>query len=178
MATGNNDIGRPILEELSEEIQRRGLEHWEAPDLVAQPLVLLYRCLDDSPDTAGEKRKLYAKICRLDAFAGARIEVTVAKKLNQHVLQPSLIDRLIDREPGNRKEAQDARNQSLQRIEGFCAAGPGVAAQFPPLPDGPAGLRQGTVALGLLLWAAGYDRGVDRAGRAIATSWRAWWRRW
>jgi type VI secretion system protein ImpA len=66
MATGNNDIGRPILEELAEEIQRRGLEHWEAPDLVAQPLVLLYRCLDDAQDTAGEKRKLYAQICRLD----------------------------------------------------------------------------------------------------------------
>lgn len=66
MATGNNDIGRPILEELAEEIERRGLQHWEAPDLVAQPLVLLYRCLDDAPDTAGEKRKLYAQICRLD----------------------------------------------------------------------------------------------------------------
>lgn len=41
----------------------------------------------------------------------------MAKKLNQHVLQPSLIDRLIDREPGNRKEAQDARNQSLKELK-------------------------------------------------------------
>ena len=66
MATGNNDIGRPILQELAEEIERRGLEHWENPDLVAQPLVLLYRCLDDPQDPAGDKRKLYAQICRLD----------------------------------------------------------------------------------------------------------------
>jgi len=41
----------------------------------------------------------------------------VAKKPYQHVLQPSLIDRLIDREPGNRKEAQDSRNQSLKELK-------------------------------------------------------------
>src|ERR1035438_2238010 len=66
LATGNRDIGRPILQELAEEIERRGLEQWENPDMVAQPLALLYRCLDDPQDTGGEKRKLYGQICRLD----------------------------------------------------------------------------------------------------------------
>jgi type VI secretion system protein ImpA len=66
LATGNKDIGRPILQELAEEIDRRGLEQWENPDLVAQPLVLLYRCLDDPQESGSEKRKLYAQICRLD----------------------------------------------------------------------------------------------------------------
>ncbi len=65
MATGNHDIGRPILQELADEIERRGLEQWENADVVAQPLVLLFRCLDD-PDAVGDKRKLYARICRLD----------------------------------------------------------------------------------------------------------------
>jgi len=41
----------------------------------------------------------------------------VAQKPNQRVILPSLIDRLIDREPGNRKEAQDARAQSLRELK-------------------------------------------------------------
>jgi hypothetical protein len=65
LVTGNKDIGRPILQELAEEIERRGLEQWEDPDLVAEPLALLYRLMDDAQDASGEKRKLYAKICRL-----------------------------------------------------------------------------------------------------------------
>ena len=62
LATGNNEIGRPILQEIAEEIQQRQLEDWENTDLIAQPLALLYRCLDE----ADEKRKLYARLCRLD----------------------------------------------------------------------------------------------------------------
>jgi type VI secretion system protein ImpA len=66
MATGNSEIGSPILQELAEETERRALEDWESADLVAQPLALLYRCLGDSPETAADRRKLYARICRLD----------------------------------------------------------------------------------------------------------------
>lgn len=39
------------------------------------------------------------------------------KTPNQRLLQPSLIDRLIDREPENRKEAQESRNQSLKELK-------------------------------------------------------------
>lgn len=39
------------------------------------------------------------------------------KPSQQRAILPSLIDRLIDREPGNRKEAQDARNQSLKELK-------------------------------------------------------------
>jgi type VI secretion system protein ImpA len=67
LATGNREIGLPILQEVSDEIQRRGLEQWETGDQLAQPLALLYRCLDDVPDLAAERRALYARICRLDA---------------------------------------------------------------------------------------------------------------
>jgi type VI secretion system protein ImpA len=62
LATGNDEIGRPILQEIAEEIQQRQLEDWENTDLISHPLGLLYRCLDE----ADEKRKLYARICRLD----------------------------------------------------------------------------------------------------------------
>ncbi|MEP7355416.1 MAG: type VI secretion system domain-containing protein, partial [Acidobacteriota bacterium] len=63
LALGNAALARPILHDLSEEIARRKLEDWESPDLVSQPLALLYRCLDPE-DT--HKQELYARICRLD----------------------------------------------------------------------------------------------------------------
>lgn len=41
----------------------------------------------------------------------------MAKRPNQRVILPSLIDRLIDREPENRKEAEDGRSQSLRELK-------------------------------------------------------------
>ena len=41
----------------------------------------------------------------------------MAKLGTQRTIQPSLIDRLIDREPENRKEAQEMRNQSLRELK-------------------------------------------------------------
>jgi type VI secretion system protein ImpF len=41
----------------------------------------------------------------------------VAKKPNPRGILPSLIDRLIDREPQNRKESQDFRAQSLRELK-------------------------------------------------------------
>jgi type VI secretion system protein ImpA len=66
LATGNDDIARPILEELAGEIEQRHLEAWEGPEVIAPPLALLYRTLLNSGDSDDEKRKLYARICRLD----------------------------------------------------------------------------------------------------------------
>lgn len=67
LATGNDEIGRPILQDLAEEIERRGLEAWEGSELIATPLALLYRCFTTSGSgESEERRKLYARICRLD----------------------------------------------------------------------------------------------------------------
>lgn len=41
----------------------------------------------------------------------------MAPKLNTRILQPSLIDRLIDLEPGNHKEAHVAQGQSLRQLK-------------------------------------------------------------
>jgi type VI secretion system protein ImpF len=41
----------------------------------------------------------------------------VAKKPTPRTILPSLIDRLIDREPENRKEVQEGRNQSLKELK-------------------------------------------------------------
>jgi type VI secretion system protein ImpA len=66
LATGNDEIGRPILQELAEEIEQRGLQAWEGPEVIAQPLALLYGSLANLGDSEEERRKLYARICRLD----------------------------------------------------------------------------------------------------------------
>ena len=74
MASGHEDIALPILEELAAEIERRKLEDWEAPDMVAHPLALLYRCLEQAATaTPEEKQRLYAWICRLDPLQALNV---------------------------------------------------------------------------------------------------------
>lgn len=66
LATKHEAIAFPILVELAEEIERRKLEEWEDPALVAQPLALLYRCSEKLGRADAEKEKIYQKLCRLD----------------------------------------------------------------------------------------------------------------
>jgi type VI secretion system protein ImpA len=66
MASGHEDIAFPILEEIGKEIGQRNLEDWEAPDMLAHPLVLLLRCLNKLDSTPEDRQKVYSRICRLD----------------------------------------------------------------------------------------------------------------
>jgi type VI secretion system protein ImpA len=66
ISTGHDTIAVPILEELVGEIKRRRLEDWESPEMLAQPLALLYRCLAKADGNLDDRQKLYAWICRLD----------------------------------------------------------------------------------------------------------------
>jgi type VI secretion system protein ImpA len=66
LATKHEAIAFPILVELAEEIDRRKLEEWEDPVLVAQPLALLYRCSEKLGRSDAEREKIYQKLCRLD----------------------------------------------------------------------------------------------------------------
>jgi type VI secretion system protein ImpA len=59
-------VAKPILEELVAQIETHKLEDWEAGELVARPLALLYRCLDKLGQDASLKESLYLRICRLD----------------------------------------------------------------------------------------------------------------
>jgi type VI secretion system protein ImpA len=63
---GHDAIAVPILQELAAEIERHKLEDWEPPELLAEPLVLLYRCLTKAGGSTDECQKLYSWICRLD----------------------------------------------------------------------------------------------------------------
>lgn len=71
IAAGQDAIGRPVLQDLSDEIASRSLQDWETPELVSQPLALLYRCLNG--DAVKEKEELYARICKLDPLRALRL---------------------------------------------------------------------------------------------------------
>jgi type VI secretion system protein ImpA len=67
--SGLESIAVPILIELLALIENHKLADWEAGDLVAEPLALLYRCIGKLPEVAaGEhsKETLYPRICSLD----------------------------------------------------------------------------------------------------------------
>jgi type VI secretion system protein ImpA len=66
MSTGHEAIAYPILNDVSDEIERRKLDEWEPSEVVAHPLALLFRCMNQLDGDAETKRKLYARICRLD----------------------------------------------------------------------------------------------------------------
>ncbi len=62
MMTNHETLAQPILEELTQSIDQHQLDEWESREIVAQPLVMLYKLLRDEPT----KLKLYARISRLD----------------------------------------------------------------------------------------------------------------
>ncbi len=72
VTAGHQTIAFPILQDLAGEIERRRLEDWEAPEMVAHPLALLYKCLaaDASPE---ERQKIYSWICRLDPLQAMNV---------------------------------------------------------------------------------------------------------
>ena len=72
VSTGHAAIAHPILQELAGEIERRRLEDWEAPDMIAHPLALLY-CAMGKDGTPEERQKLYAWICRLDPLQALNV---------------------------------------------------------------------------------------------------------
>ncbi|HWC95682.1 MAG TPA: type VI secretion system protein TssA [Candidatus Sulfopaludibacter sp.] len=73
VGTAHEPIAFPILKDLAAEIERRKLEDWESPDLLAHPLALLYKCLSRVDGSQEESQKLYSWLCRLDPLAALSI---------------------------------------------------------------------------------------------------------
>jgi type VI secretion system protein ImpA len=68
--TANQDaIAYPVLMDISNEIERRGLETWESGAMLAYPLSLLLRCLDRRKNSADDREVIFARLCRLDPQA-------------------------------------------------------------------------------------------------------------
>ncbi len=66
VAAGREAIAMPILEDLEKQIDTNKLEEWESGEVIAQPLVLLYRCRAKANADAAALQTLYLRICRLD----------------------------------------------------------------------------------------------------------------
>ena len=66
LSARQENIAYPILTELAEEIERRKLDEWEEPSLLAQALLLLFSCMGKLGFDDAAKQKIYQKICRLD----------------------------------------------------------------------------------------------------------------
>ncbi len=67
-AAGQNKVAYPVLEELVKEIDDRRLEEWEASDMIAPPLALLLRYLDEAGNQS-MRDQVFARLCRIDPIA-------------------------------------------------------------------------------------------------------------
>jgi type VI secretion system protein ImpA len=63
---GHENVAMPILEQLIAAIEAHKLEEWEAGELVAAPMALLYRVLEKTEGDPTTRQGLYLRICRLD----------------------------------------------------------------------------------------------------------------
>jgi type VI secretion system protein ImpA len=63
---GLESVALPILRELQEQIEGHRLEEWEAGEVVAKPMGLLYRCLTMLEGESADTQELYRRVCRLD----------------------------------------------------------------------------------------------------------------
>jgi type VI secretion system protein ImpA len=70
---GLERVAMPILRELIEQIEQHQLERWESGEVVAQPLALLYRCLERTGEDPHGCEELYLRICRLDPLQAIRL---------------------------------------------------------------------------------------------------------
>ena len=67
---GLREVAVPILREMGEQVQKHALEEWEAGEVVAHPLALLYRCL---PEGSSDREALYLRVCRLDPLRAIQL---------------------------------------------------------------------------------------------------------
>jgi type VI secretion system protein ImpA len=66
LTAGQESIAYPILKDLAQEIECRKLADWESPEVLTNPLILLFRCISKIGGDVTEKQEIYERICRLD----------------------------------------------------------------------------------------------------------------
>jgi type VI secretion system protein ImpA len=69
VGAGQAKVAYPVLDELVKEIDQRQLEEWEATEMIAPPLALLLKCLDDSSENNGVRESVFNRLCRIDPIA-------------------------------------------------------------------------------------------------------------
>jgi type VI secretion system protein ImpA len=69
LTAGQDVVAYPLLKNLADEISTRNLETWEAGDMLAQPLSLLLKVLDEKQHTDIDRDKIFTVLCRIDPTA-------------------------------------------------------------------------------------------------------------
>lgn len=73
MMAKQDPVAYPVLMQLSNEIEQRGLETWESGEMLAHPLSLLLQCLDHRKASSEDREALFERLCRLDPQAALSI---------------------------------------------------------------------------------------------------------
>jgi type VI secretion system protein ImpA len=66
VAAGKESIAQPLLEDIAAAIETHKLEAWEDPEQLADDLSKLMRYSKKIQSSAGDKQKIFERICRLD----------------------------------------------------------------------------------------------------------------
>ncbi|MFC5863357.1 type VI secretion system protein TssA [Acidicapsa dinghuensis] len=66
VTAGKDALAQPLLEDISAMIENHKLDAWEDPEQVASDLIKLMRHSKKIQGNAGDKQKLFERICRLD----------------------------------------------------------------------------------------------------------------
>lgn len=74
--SGLEPVALPVLQQLSEQIQKHTLEEWEDGETIARALGLLYRCLLKLGANSSMTQELYLRICRLDPVQAMQLPPT------------------------------------------------------------------------------------------------------
>ncbi|HEY1743720.1 MAG TPA: type VI secretion system protein TssA [Granulicella sp.] len=69
LTAGQDVVAYPLLKNLADEISTRNLETWESGDMLAQPLSLLLKVLDEKQHTDIDRDKIFTVLCRIDPTA-------------------------------------------------------------------------------------------------------------
>jgi len=76
LAAGLESVAAPTLDQLVAQIDAQKLEEWEAGAIVAEPLALLYRCLQRTGGDPTVLQTLFLRISRLDPMLAVRVGET------------------------------------------------------------------------------------------------------
>jgi hypothetical protein len=73
VGAGLETVALPILRELLDQVDAHKLEDWEAGEVIADPLALLYQCAERVGSEEVDRAALYTRVCRLDPMAAIRL---------------------------------------------------------------------------------------------------------
>jgi type VI secretion system protein ImpA len=74
ITAGKDGIAQPLLEDIAAAIENHKLDAWEQPEQIASDLRKLMRYSKKIQGNAGEKQKIFERICRLDPVQALGVE--------------------------------------------------------------------------------------------------------